>query len=78
MQHWREHKPRGSLFTCDAEIGRAPNWHVCNRPAVIGIEALAAGELHYCAGHAPARLADTTGKYFKRAPFAEPRNLVEA
>ena len=37
-------------FRCDAEIGKPPHWHVCQRPAAY---AVFTGQswLHFCAAH---------------------------
>ena len=62
-----------SKAICDAELGKPGNWYSCRKPATIEIESVSC-VLHYCKRHAHFA-HDQTGKHFRRAPFAEPREI---
>ena len=73
MATWNNEARDGVRYVCDAEIGKPGAWHGCFRKATVSIRSVYC-TLHYCERH-KAHADDTSGRYFRRAPFATPQPI---
>lgn len=62
--------------SCNAEIGKPGNFRVCCKPAKWSIRSATGAFLHYCEPHKRQRENAPDDRYFRKAPFAEWRELA--